>query len=194
MPLGAAKAALLGAAGGVSTPTMEPIGQFVADGTTTVVSFTSVPQTYRSLRIVLAAGIRATAASAFGLNFNSDSTTGNYGWIQMANGGTASGVESSENSSSFYIGGGSDEVPLAALDGSSFWLADIENYSDASLGTAVQIKYGVMQAGGYYSGMQGLSFDQASAVTQIDCVSSSTTSNYYMNAPTVITLFGIGSS
>ena len=53
MPFGAAKAALLGAAGsGGSEPAYEPIGTYTFDGTAATHTFTSIPQTYQDLRVV----------------------------------------------------------------------------------------------------------------------------------------------
>ena len=65
MPLGAVKTALLAAAGGDTTPTMEFIAKVgPADGSTNTVSFTSIPQTYRNLRLVMSNGRRDSSSNA----------------------------------------------------------------------------------------------------------------------------------
>ena len=85
MPFGAAKAALLGAAGSGGAEGMEAIAKVVMDGTGVTVSFTSIPQTYRHLRIVMASGRRDSSGNlGMYLVFNSNTTVGDYGgWLQM---------------------------------------------------------------------------------------------------------------
>jgi len=182
----------MGAAGASTTATMEVISRYVADGTAASVTFTSVPQTYRSLRIVLENGVRASAAAALGLNYNSDATAGNYDWISMYNGSTDTSYYSSYGHGDFTPGGGSDEVPLGSGT-QTYWMADVEGYSNASVGTQAQIRYGARQNNSYNHGYMGLQYSVASAVTTLEVLSSSTTANYYFAVPTVITLFGIGS-
>jgi len=175
---------LFGAA--ASGATMEFIAQVVADNTSAVASFTSVPQTYRSLRIVMASGRRATYADKFGLNFNSDTTAGNYGWNVLYNTGASSTYSTSQGANDGPYG----DNPTGS--GSSYSIIDIVNYSDAAVCTSAQF-----QMGSYTSsptGIIGYAYEVASAVTAIDVVSDTLTSDYYFIAPTVFTLFGIGTA
>ncbi len=170
----------------------EVISRYVADGTADSVTFSSVPQNYRSLRVVLENGDRASAAAAMGINYNSDATATNYDWISMFSGSTDTSYGSSHGHGDFTPGGGSDEVPQGS--GFCYWMADIEGYANSSVGTQAQIRYGARQTNSMNHGYFGLNYGVASAVTTLKLVSSSTGSNYYFAAPTVITLFGIGST
>jgi len=172
--------------------TMEFIAEFVAGGYPGVsgdISFTSIPQTYRTLRVVMANGKRAAAGNTLGLTFNGDSTTGNYSNSQFYNYQVNSSFESGSAISSFTpANDGPDD------QGSCFWMADIMNYSDASVGTAAQIHYGFHQSTlvtGGASGIIALGYNQTSAVTSLT-LKSPAGANYYFFEPTVVALFGIG--
>jgi hypothetical protein len=192
MPLGAVKTALLGAAGAGGAATMEFIAEFVAGSSPGVsgdITFTSIPQTYRTLRVVMANGKRAAATELLGMTFNGDSTTGNYSNSQFYNILSKSTFETGSSIASFYP---ANDGPYAS--GSAFWIADIMNYSDASVGTAAQIHYGFAQD--HSSGATGIiafGYNQTSAVTSLT-LKSPAGANYYFITPTVVSLFGIGST
>ena len=192
MPLGAAKAALLGAAGSAGGgATMELISELVAGGYPGVsgdISFTLIPQTYRTMRVVMANGKRAAAATTLGMTFNGDSTTGNYSNSQFYNTGSNTTFGTGSAYDSFTP---ANDGPTAA--GSCFWMADIMNYADASVGTAAQIHYGFAQNGTGATGIIALGYNQTSAVTSLTLVSPAG-ANYYFFQPTVVALFGIGST
>ena len=84
------------------------------------------------------------------------------------------------------------DMPNSQNTGYCIW--DIGQYSDSSVGTTTQWQAGidVRNNGVCVFGANG--FEVASAVTQIDVVSSYTTSGYYFEAPTTFALFGIGSA
>ena len=188
MPFGAAKAALLGAAGSGGAEAMEFIAKVgPMDGTTTSVSFTSIPQTYRNLRLVMSNGRRDSGSNAnLALHYNSDTTAGNYGWVSL-----------------YALGGGASITSGATLwpygdvpsfQNTSYFVWDIGQYSDSSVGTTTQWQLGtdVRNNGNVVFGANG--YEIASAITQIDVASRYTTSNYYLEAPTTFALFGIGSA
>ena len=170
--------------------TMELIGEFTASsypGTSGEISFTSIPQTYRSLRVVMSNGKRASSSGGTGLTFNADSTTSNYSYSEFYNTGSNSTFETG---SSYQMYMPANSVPTSA--GSSFWMADIMNYSDASVGTSAQIQYGGAQDNS--SGATGIisfGYNQTSAVTSLQ-LKSDAGGGYYFIAPTVVALFGIG--
>jgi len=183
--------ALLGAVGdqGAAAAAMEFIAKVgPMDGTTTSVSFTSVPQTYRALRIVMANGRRDSSANAgISVQYNSDSTALNYGWQCIYQLGPGGGP--SMGAANHYwppVG----DFPMTTDSTSCVW--DIGNYSDASVGTTCQWQLGSDTSNSGAQLVGGLGYEIASAVTQIDLVSDSTTSGYYLEAPTTFALFGIG--
>ena len=169
--------------------TMELIGEFVAGGYPGVsgdISFTGIPQTYRTLRVVMANGKRAAAGTTLGMTFNTDATTSNYSYSEFYNTGSNSTFSTG---SSIYSFTPANSGPTAS--GSCFWMADIMNYSQASVGTAAQIHYGFHQNGTGATGIIALGYNQASAVTSLQ-LKSPAGANYYFYEPTVVALFGIG--
>lgn len=171
--------------------TMEYIAKYVADGSTGEFEFTAIPQTYRSLRIVMSNGKRVASGSSIGMWFNSDSTSGNYGYASMYGSGTNSNYTYSRNSGTISMG----DCPTGNAADSQMWICDIANYSNASAGTACQIWQGANQQGGYNTGLMGFGYSVASAITTIEINSSGYNPGllYNYDTPTVFTLFGIGS-
>jgi hypothetical protein len=157
------------------------------NGTTNAVSFTSIPQTYRNLRIVMSNARRDNSSNAgISIQYNSDVTAANYGWQVMY---ALGGATSAQKAAYFPPYG---DMPNSQNSGYCIW--DIGQYSDSSVGTTCQWQAGtdVRNNGATLAGANG--YEVASAVTQIDVVSSYTTSGYYFEAPTTFALFGIGSA
>jgi hypothetical protein len=188
MPFGAAKAALFGAAGSGGAEGMEFIAKVgPMDGTTTSVSFTSIPQTYRHLRIVMANGRRDSSANA-GLycNFNSNTTVGDYGgWIQLQ-------ANSITRADHYWPPFG--DIPKTTNSSAAVW--DIADYANASVGHSTQWQFGADATNSGYSGIGTTNWHPSSlaAITQIDVISDSTSANYYLESPTTFSLFGIGTA
>jgi len=191
MPLGAAKVALLGAAGSGSAVGMEFIAQYAADGSTGQFEFTSVPQTYRSLRIVMSNGKRVGSGSSIGMWFNSDSTSGNYGYAKIYGSGTNSNYTYGQASGTINM----SDCPTGYAADSQMWICDITNYSNASVGTMCQVWQGANQQGAYNTGLMGFGYSVASAITTIEINSAGSNPGvlYNYDTPTIFTLFGIGS-
>lgn len=157
------------------------------DGTTTSVSFTSIPQTYRHLRIVMANGRRDSSANA-GLycNFNGNTTVGDYGgWIQIQR-------NSVTRADHYWPPFG--DIPMTTNSASAVW--DIADYANAAVGHSTQWQFGADERNSGYMGMGTTNWHPSSlaAITQIDVISSSTSANYYLESPTTFTLFGIGTA
>ena len=158
-----------------------------ADGSTNTVSFTSIPQTYRNLRLVMSNGRRDSSSNAgISIQYNGNTTAGDYGWVVFY----ALGGGASKQSGAYFPPYG--DMPNSQNTAYCIW--DIGQYSDSSVGTTTQWQGGtdVRNNGVSIFGANG--FEVASAVTQIDVVSSYTTSGYYFEAPTTFALFGIGSA
>ncbi len=188
MPLGAVKTALLGAAGAGGGSTMEFIAKVVMDGTSTAVSFTSVPQDYRHLRIVMASGQRASSANAgISCQLNGDTSAYSYGWqvlYHLSPGGGAAG------SAAVHYFPPQGDMPNSSNASTVMW--ELGNYSDSSVGTSINWKMAVDQRNSGITGLGASNWETAAAVTQVDLVSSYTSSGYFYEAPTTFALFGIG--
>ena len=171
--------------------TMEYIAKYVADGSTGEFEFTAIPQTYRSLRIVMSQGKRVGSGTNVGIWFNGDSTSGNYGYASMYGSGTNSNYTYSRNSGTISMG----DCPTGNAADSQMWICDIANYSNASAGTMCQVWQGANQQGGNNTGLMGFGYSVASAITTIEINSNGYNPGllYNYDTPTVFTLFGIGS-
>jgi hypothetical protein len=88
------------------------------------------------------------------------------------------------------------DCPTGGVADSQFWICDITNYSNASVGTMCQIYQGANQQGGGNNGIIGWGYSVASAITTIEINSSGYNPGllYNYDTPTVFTLFGIGSA
>ncbi|MBP01001.1 MAG: hypothetical protein CMG34_07280 [Candidatus Marinimicrobia bacterium] len=170
--------------------TMEYIAQYAADGSTGEFEFTSIPQKYRSLRIVMSQGKRVGTGTNIGIWFNGDSTGGNYGYSVMYGYGSNASYLFSRNSGTINMG----DCPTGNVNDSQIWMCDIANYSNASTGTTCHIWQGANQQGGNNTGIGGFAYSVASAITTIEINSSGYNPglSYNYDTPTLFTLFGIG--
>ena len=146
----------------------------VGSGGQTTISFTSIPQTYKTLQI--RGSIRSTASGGVNnvgtyMRFNGD-TGSNYIWHEIyANSSSVGGY--SQNDSSIYV------EPFTVDNGSTSgifanFICDIINYSDASVYTASKTLAGddlngagSGSQGGWLASLAGLWMNN-SAVSQID--------------------------
>ena len=97
--------------------TMEYIAQYAADGSTGEFEFTSIPQKYRSLRIVMSQGKRVGTGTNIGIWFNGDSTGGNYGYSVMYGYGSNASYLFSRNSGTINMG----DCPTGNVNDSQIW-------------------------------------------------------------------------
>ncbi|MBV29458.1 MAG: hypothetical protein CL504_02370 [Actinobacteria bacterium] len=158
------------------------------DGTTTAVSFTSIPQKYRHLRIVMANGRRDSSGNAgIYLAFNTNTTIGDYGgWLQMHAGPSITLAD--------HYWPPLGDIPSTTNSSAAVW--DIADYANASVGHSTQWQYAADQFNSGYRGIGTTNWHPSSlaAITQIDVTSDYTSSGYYLEAPTTFTLFGIGTA
>ena len=161
---------------------MEWIAELTPDGTSTTVEFTSVPGTYKYLRLVMASATRASSGIGMMVYYNSDTNVANYGWQSMYNlaGGGPSAVVGATANPGWDLP--DDEVAHMT------W--DIANYADSSVGTNC-----LFQGSG--DGSQplivgGSGYAVNAVVTEVKVISGSTTSNFYFQTGTTFNLYGIG--
>ena len=201
MPFGAAKAALLGAAGSGGAGTgWETISTTVADGSTAIYNFASIPQTYRDLRLVVSAARTAAFNDRFqiwiDIGSGVDTTAGNYGTRGVQNLGSSFGsmqTYSFQNIPSF-----DSEFPETndtAASNQAIW--DFLDYANTSkLPTAIGWVQGIRP--GSYGGQQvhggWMYHSNTGAIQAIRVQNVNTTSNYYFKQPTTFTLFGRGTA
>ena len=192
MPFGAAKAALLGAAGsGGSEPAYEPIGTYTFDGTSATHTFTSIPQTYQDLRLVCKTFPDTSHNSSFGLNvrINGNSDTNYYNAYAYQYNGTNSSV-SSGSGSRFDIAKG-----LPSQYYGSTVIADFINYTSGTNQPYVQSIWGMTphtnSSYNHVGFMRGEYANGLPAVTQIEFTIDS--GENFGNG-TNVTLYGIGAS
>lgn len=190
MPLGAVKTALLGAAGSGGVATIEPIAQYLGDSTSTVITFNSIPQTYRHLRIVMGPAIRDSQGGTLSIMFNNDNNQTDYGVWGVRDAYGIQGVAGGNNWNSWG--------DLPTYTHGTMATFDIPAYSNTAIGGSLQAFIGGRIAGsgiGGYIGFGGQGYDQSGAITRIDFFYMySTGTTYDYKAPTSVTLFGIGTA
>jgi hypothetical protein len=103
--------------------TYEPISTTTFTGSTTTVTFSSIPNTYTDLRVIFAGGVPASDNAAY-VRFNGDNGT-NYNWYNLI--GTGAAISSS-------IGGPSESLINAGtiVSNRSLITLDIFSYANTS--------------------------------------------------------------
>ena len=176
----------------------EVISTTVADSTSSTYNFTSIPQTFRDLRMVISAarteafGDRTLMYVDIGSGIDTDLT--DYGVRTVMGSGSYYGsmaVVTADN----YAGVLEDfpGQPDAGVGMSS--IIDFMDYTNTSkLPTAIIWQNGVGQGTfAYHSVHAGWNYDGAvGAVPGLRITRPTTTSNYYYKQPTTFTLFGRG--
>ncbi len=177
----------------------EVISTTVADGTTATYNFTSIPQTYRDLRLVVSAARTAAFNEEFqvwvDIGSGLDTTSGNYGTRGVQNLNSSYGsmqTYSFQNKPSFDPE--FPEIPDAGAANSNIW--DFLDYANtAKLPGAIGWQQAIRP--GSYNGHQvhgGWMYDSVGGVQAIRVNVATTTSNYFFKSPTTFTLFGRGTA
>ena len=168
----------------------EVIAQYLGDSTSTVITFNSIPQNYRHLRIVMGPAIRDSQGAAPSIMFNNDNTQANYGVWGVREAYSIQGGAGQNNWN--FIG------DLPTYTHGTMATFDIPGYSNTAIGGSMQAFLGARIAGsslGGYVGFGGQGYDQTGAITRIDFFYMySTGTNYDYKSPTSVTLFGIGTA
>ena len=171
---------------------MTYIAKAVMDGTSYTVSFASVPQTYRHLRLVMSQGRRAgTGGGSVYLQYNSNTTAGDYGYNVQWTAGQSSVAAANSSSNLITLDN------FTPINRASYAVWEIGNYSDSSVGTTTLVQAGMDPKGGHPSSFVSTSstgFGVASAVTTVAVQTNGSGSSLYWEAPTTFTLYGIGTA
>lgn len=178
----------------------EVISTTVADSTTSTYNFTSIPQTFRDLRMV----ISAARTEAFGdrtlmyVDIGSGISTTNSDYGMRAVGGSSSSSGSMQVVTSDNYPGVTDDFPSQPDNGvSNSSIIDFMDYTNTSkLPTAIVWQNAVGQGTfAYHHTHNGWNYDGGvGAVTGLRITRPTTTSNYYYKEPTTFTLFGRGTA
>ncbi len=201
MPLGAAKAALLGAAGaGGAAATWEIISTTVTDTTTATYNFTSIPQTYRDLRMVISAARTATFGDRtlmyVDIGSGISTTNSDYGMRSVSGSSSAYGAMGVVTADNYP--GVLDDFPGQSDNGvGNSSIIDFMDYANTSkLPTAIIWQNAVGQGTfAFHHTHNGWNYDGGvGAVTGLRITRPTTTSNYYYKQPMTFTLFGRGTA
>jgi len=163
----------------------EYISGFTADGSTGTFSFTSLPQTYKTLRIVIQARDTATQFRP-NIRINGD-TTSNYRVAYQIGEGA---------SYSTYVASGISSValnPIPPNDHPYTMTVDFPGYTSANMVSPVLVWWGESnQASGAGNGPitveSGGLFNGSAAITQIDVVQANSND---LGASSTVSLFGL---
>jgi hypothetical protein len=108
--------------------TYTPIATNTLIGNATSVTFSSIPQTYTDL--VLVTTVFSTSVSGWGMNFNSDVTSANYGYIVMDGQGSIPATVRQTAPGRLQIGGWS--IATGSTTKPSIGITNILNYSNST--------------------------------------------------------------
>lgn len=162
--------------------TYEPIATTTL-GSAGQISFTSIPNTYTDLRLVLV-GTSVTSFDHARMRFNSD-TASNYSSTEIYTAGSAVGVINNANGTFIYAdaqgGGMSSTVPGLVT-------ADILSYAGSTYKSCLLTGSENTNGTGYITRGIGL-WRSTSAITRIDLFTDTSPSNF--KAGTTATLYGI---
>jgi len=88
------------------TPTYLPLANVTLGASASSVTFSSIPGTYRDLRIIFFGNLHQASSASVFTEYNGDTTTTNYNHVRMsANGSTTSSGAQNNNRTAFEING-----------------------------------------------------------------------------------------
>ena len=159
----------------------------VGAGGSASISFTSIPSTYSHLQIrIMAKQNDASAIAGMSMNFNSDTTLGNYPRHELygtgssvVSGGVAAGINNEEIL--FYAGSGSQFGPA---------VVDILDYANTNKYKTARALCGVDNNGSGYAVISSGAWLSTSAVNTITIASNGSTLSQYSS----FALYGIKGS
>jgi hypothetical protein len=166
MPLGAAKAAFLGAAGTVAAAgDFEWIASTTFDGSTSTHTFSAIPQTYNSLKIVLYVKPTSPTFRPY-IRINGE-TGSNYKMVEFSS-SSGSFYSGEITSSEFYIG----YTPTASV--AMVLEADLDGYTNSSMFSPVQHMWGSLNGSDRpFGASQGNYQSGTAAITSVEVYDSS---------------------
>lgn len=171
----------------------EFISKHVADGTTATYDFTSIPQTYRDLRLVISAARNSGSDEQMNIfvdiGSGFDTTDSNYGTRFVTNSTSSFGAMSVTTGAKPRM---TDDFPIGTT-WSSCAIIDFKDYADASKFSCWshwQMPGGTSQYSENAFG--GMLHNVVGAVSGIRVQQRLTTSGYYWKSPSTFALFGLG--
>ena len=181
---------------GSSKMGMEAIQTYTADGTNAQISFQSIPQTYRNLRVVVRSAQTANYGAGFRLYLNNSQNLSSYDTLAIYNGNAANYISGNAATSSLVPSPIGDTIIGYPHPG--YWIWDIPNYSTAGKARVSLARIG--NKGVHNSGGSNTLFQQHYASTAavsaivIHHIHGGSASNYYLKVPMTVTLYGIGTA
>lgn len=166
-----------------SIPTYDKIQTYTAGASQATFTFTSIPQTYTELVIVVQEPNVASGSNEHGMTVNGD-TGNNYQWAGWYVSGTSRTWFDSGNSGveRIRIGGGVASEPTHIR---------IFNYSQTGYYKGVQVEYRITSSGianmGFLTGV----WRNTNAITSVTIDTYGGQFGYYFRAGTVATMYGI---
>jgi hypothetical protein len=163
-------------------PTYEPIQTIVSNGSTSSFDFTSIPQTYTDLRVIVSGTCNASG-NDFRMRFNSSNNYYSFTWVASSN-GTSTGTGFS-GANAGYIAGyqitGNTTTPF-------MFIYDINGYAETGNYKSVTVQNNTVT-----SDMLILagSWQQTTAISRITCGPEGNNANFTMVAGSSATLYGI---
>lgn len=166
--------------------TYTPIATQTLTSATATVTFSSIPQTYTDL--VLVTSIFSTSVSGWGMNFNSDVTSGNYGYIVSDGQGTSVQTVRQTAPGRLQIGGWS--VATGSSTKPSIGITNIFSYANTTTFKTALSRSQVYNSttGGGVDAFSGV-WKNTNAITSI--VVSLDSGSYNFSAGSTFTLYGI---
>jgi hypothetical protein len=169
----------------VPNPTYDLISSTTLTSATTSVTFSTIPTTYKDLRLV-AAMVKDTTTNSSRANyiyFNSDTTGSNYPCTRMYSSyGTITGDRQASNA---FFGGWATDGPFEKSD--TIMACDIFDYNNSSVRKSHLVR--VTDPSGRYFGFIGGFWSSTNAITSIEYRTASN-----MPIGTVISLYGIATA
>ena len=190
-----------------------PQGDFTLFATTTVTSdvqsitISSIPQTYRDLKIVIRAATTDTVSDHLWTQPNADTNVDNYRLFALENGATGAAAGSQTYA---YFSGDSNRHPIGtwpqgssgrgSLNERTALETYIPNYTNAGLATSGSVMHTIAAANNnvasppnnIFFGISASTLNLSAAITSIRWIEPQANAIYYLSAGTQISVYGIG--
>jgi hypothetical protein len=162
--------AAAGAGGSGASSSFELISTAFGTGSSSIITFSSIPSTYKHLQIRMVARGTSNYNGYLKINFNSDTAT-NYSWHALNGGDNGSNVLSQAGSSSSSIlrNNYNDDIPSALNTSDAYGpgIVDILDYVSTTNYKTIRQFYGKNSDYGYIVGLSSGSWRSTSAITSI---------------------------
>lgn len=176
--------ALLGTSGGSSSGTAyESISTAVGTGSSAVITFSSIPSTYKHLQI-RAVARRATSGGLYTMQFNSD-TAANYARHSLIGDGTTASASGTASTTSIYGGYASNDASIVGAT-----IIDILDYASTTKNKTTRVFNGIDTNGaGFVTGVVYLQSGLWNSTAAISTITITAAANF--TTETQFALYGI---